>query len=91
MRLKTHYGEDHHQSTEDENSPCQIPQKQPCALSCKSQCSEPIKADNRPDNEDDPVGVGSACDVKRRLHQPQVDVAELGRHKTQLDNRLVLT
>jgi hypothetical protein len=29
--------------------------------------------------------------VKRRLHQPQVDVAELGRHKTQLDNRLVLT
>ena len=69
MRLKTHCGEDHDQSTEGENSLCQIPQKEPCAFSCESQCSEPVEAHNRPDNKDNPVDVGIARDVKRRLHQ----------------------
>src|ERR1017187_8671641 len=69
MGPKPQCGEDHHQEEEDESGLCLIPQKKPCALACQPKCSEPIKADNHPNDEDDPICVGLARDVKRWCHR----------------------
>lgn len=57
-----------HQKAEEDDCSEEIPQKQFCAFTSKTKRSEPIKADNRSDDEDDPIGVGIACKVERRLH-----------------------
>ena len=68
IRSQAHGSEQHHKTTEDDDALQKIPQKEPCALTCQPKCSEPIQAYNRPNNEDDPIGVRNTCDVEWRLH-----------------------
>lgn len=69
MCTQTGGGEDRHQSTENHDGFQKISQEHSCAFPCKAKRSEPIQADYGTNDEDDPIGVGIACDVKWRLHE----------------------
>jgi len=68
MRLQTDGNEHSHQNTENHNSLQEISHKKPCAFTSKAKCFEPIKAEQCSNDKNNPVGGGSASDMKRRLH-----------------------
>ena len=69
MRPQTRAGEYRHHSDEDHNRHQKVPQEDPRAFPSKAKRSEPIEAEDRSTDEDDPISVRGTGDVEWRLHR----------------------